>query len=392
MTVHDGVLEVAEVPRPEPGPGQVRLRVTRAGICGSDLHVRFEADASADVAAEVGYPDFMRRAHRVVMGHEFTGTVDAYGPGCRRRWKPGQPVVSLPLIRHGDEVHMLGLSEHAPGAYAEYVLVAEDATMPVPAGVDPDLAALTEPLAVAHHAVRRGTVAAGDAAVVIGCGPIGLAVTLMLKASGVRRVVASDYSAGRRALARACGADLVVDPAAESPWDVLGDKSGLVRSATRLYGAGLDALHTLQKVPGVPWWSIMRLGERLGAGPRGAVVFECVGLPGVIEDIVTHAPFRSRVVVVGVCMGPDTFRPTMASNKELDLRFSFCYDPAEFRDTLRMIARGRINPRPLLTGVVGLGGVADAFDRLTKADHHAKILVDPTSPVSRLADGVPAQG
>ncbi|GAA4604920.1 zinc-binding dehydrogenase [Actinoplanes octamycinicus] len=378
MTVHDGKLEVTEVPLPEPGPGQLRLRVTRAGICGSDLHVRHAADASADVAAEVGYPDFMRREHRVVMGHEFTGTVDAYGPGCLRRWRPGQPVVSLPLIRHGDEIHMTGLSAKAPGAYAEYVLVAEDLTMPVPAGVDPDLAALTEPLAVAHHAVRRGEVARGDTAVVIGCGPIGLAVILMLKALGVREVVASDFTERRRELARACGADVVVDPAVQSPWADL----GLVTSAPELFGTGLTALHALRKVRGLPWWTVVSAARRLGAGPRGAVVFECVGLPGVIEDIVTHAPFRSRVVVVGVCMQPDTFRPTMASNKEIDLRFSFCYDPAEFHDTLQLIARRRIDPRPLLTGVVGLDGVAGAFDQLAEADQHAKILVDPFREVS----------
>ncbi|GGN38692.1 threonine dehydrogenase-like Zn-dependent dehydrogenase [Actinoplanes campanulatus] len=377
VILHDGKLSVGDVPLPEPGRGQIRLKVTRTGICGSDLHVRLDAEPSADVAAEVGYPDFIRSSHHVVMGHEFTGTVDAYGPGCRRRWKPGQAVVSLPLIKHGDDVHMTGMSSHAPGGYAEYLLVSEAATMPVPNGLDPDLAALTEPLAVAYHAVRRGDVAKDDTAVVIGCGPIGLAVILMLKAAGVRRVVAGDFSGPRRDLARTCGADVVVDPAVQSPWDVLGDDRRLVTEATALYGAGIDAMDALQRIPGVPWWTVMRAGQRFGAGPRGAAVFECVGVPGVIEDIVTHAPFRSRIVVVGVCMQPDTFRPTMASNKEVDLRFSFCYDPAEFRDTLHMVARRRIDPRPLITGVVGLDGVADAFDQLAKADSHAKILVNP---------------
>ncbi|MDI6102319.1 zinc-binding dehydrogenase [Actinoplanes sp. NEAU-A12] len=369
VTVQDGVLSVAEVPLPAPGPGQVRLRVTRAGICGSDLHVRVHAGASADVAAEVGYPDFMRPGHRVVMGHEFTGVVDEYGPGCRRRWRPGQALVALPLIRHGHDVHMIGLSEHAPGAYAEYMLVAEDTAMPVPAGVSPDLAALTEPLAVARHAVGRGQISRRDTAVVIGCGPIGLATILMLKAAGVRRIIAGDYAEGRRELARRCGAHLVVDPATASPW------TGLASSITDVYGAGLDALHRLRGVPGLPWWLAVRAARRLATA--GVVVFECVGVPGVLEDIVTHAPIRSRVVVVGVCMEPDTFRPAMAINKEIDLRFSFCYDPAEFRETLHLIAGGRVDPRPLITDVVGLDGVADAFDRLSKPGDHAKILVDP---------------
>lgn len=377
VTVHEGTLELAELPVPEPGPGQVRLKVTRAGICGSDLHARLHADAAADIAAEVGYPDFMRRDHTVVLGHEFTGTVDAYGPRCHERWDVGQPLVALPLLKHGGDVHMTGLSAHAPGAYAEYVLVAEDTAMPVPDGLDPDLAALTEPLAVARHAVNRGDVSKRDAAVVVGCGPIGLAVVLMLKAAGVRRVVASDYSPGRRRLAEACGADVVVDPATESPWEVLAAEKGAVTSVTKLYGDGLDVLHTLRRLPRLPWWSVVKAAQRLGAGPRGPVVFECVGVPGVIDDIVTHAPFLTRVVVVGVCMEPDTFRPTMAVNKELDLRFSFCYDPVEFRETLHLVADGTIDPRPLVTDVVGLDGVADAFEVLAKADDQAKILIDP---------------
>jgi len=379
VTVHEGVLEVADLPVPEPGPGQVRLRVTRAGICGSDLHARHHADATADIAAEVGYPDFMRRDHTVVLGHEFTGTVEAYGPGCRRRWEVGQALVALPLLKDGEQVQMTGLSARAPGAYAEFVIVAEDAAMPVPDGLDPDLAALTEPLAVARHAVNRGDVGRRDAAVVVGCGPIGLAVVLMLKAAGVRRVIASDYSPGRRRLAVACGADVVVDPATESPWDVLAAEKGVVTSVTRLYGDGLDALHALRRVPRLPWWSVVKAAQRLGVGPRGPVVFECVGVPGVIDDIVTHAPFLARVVVVGVCMEPDSFRPTMAVNKELDLRFSFCYDPVEFRETLHLVADGTVDPRPLVTDVVGLDGVAEAFEALGRADDQAKILIDPWS-------------
>ena len=113
---------------------------------------------------------------------------------------------------------MTGLSAKAPGAYAERVLVQEALTMPVRNGYSAELAALTEPMAVAWHAVRRASIGKGETAVVVGCGPIGLAVILMLKAKGVRHVVASDYSAARRALAVRCGADEVVDPAADSPW------------------------------------------------------------------------------------------------------------------------------------------------------------------------------
>lgn len=377
VSVHEGELSVVDLPTPEPGPGQVLLAVTRSGICGSDLHARTHADASADVAAEVDYDRFMRRADHVVMGHEFTGTVAAYGPKCRKRWPVGTPVVALPVLQRDGQVDMTGLTEFAPGGYAEYVLAQEAMTFEVPSHADPDHVAMTEPLAVAHHAVNRSEIGRKEVALVVGCGPIGLAVILMLKAAGVRTVVASDYSAGRRALAERCGADVVVDPAVQSPWDAYRRPTTHLTSAPDYFGQGIDAMRMLRRVRWVPWKRVMRLAERAGQTPRGPVVFECVGVPGIIEDLVTHAPIRSRIIVVGVCMEPDTFRPTMAVNKELDLRFVFCYQPHEFHETLEMIADGRVDPSPLHTGTVGLDGVAQAFDDLAGAEHHAKILIDP---------------
>jgi threonine dehydrogenase-like Zn-dependent dehydrogenase len=109
------------------------------------------------------------------------------------------------------------------------------------------------------------------------------------------------------------------------------------------------------------------------------VIFECVGVPGVIESIVDGAPLFSRVVVVGVCVGPDRFKPAMAINKEIDLRFVIGYTPLEFRDTLHMLAEGEVDPRPLITGTVGLDGVEAAFAALADPERHAKILIDPAS-------------
>src|SRR5262249_47961676 len=87
----------------------------------------------------------------------------------------------------------------------------------------------------------------------------------------------------------------------------------------------------------------------------------------------------SRVVVVGVCMGADTLRPAMAINKEIDLRFVLGYTPLDFRDTLHMLADGKVDPAPLVTATVGLDGVAGAFDALADPERHAKILIDPSS-------------
>ena len=108
-------------------------------------------------------------------------------------------------------------------------------------------------------------------------------------------------------------------------------------------------------------------------------MFECVGVPGMIDSILAAAPFFSRVVVVGVCAGEDHMRPAIAINKEIDLRFVLGYTPLEFRDTLHMLAEGEVDPRPLITGQVGLDGVDAAFTALGDPERHAKILVDPRS-------------
>jgi threonine dehydrogenase-like Zn-dependent dehydrogenase len=318
-------LEVRDVPEPVPARGHVRVEVRRCGICGSDLHARHGIDAWAELAAPGGYHRFARSHQPVVFGHEFCGEVVEHGPGTRRATPTGTLVVALPLLRGAQGVDTVGLSMHAPGAYAEQLLVQEALMMPVPNGLRPEVAALTEPLAVAWHAVRRADIGKRTVAIVIGCGPVGLGVILMLKAKGVRTVVASDYSAGRRALASACGADI------------------------------------------------------LGAGAKHPVIFECVGVPGVIDSIIDGAPLFSRVVVVGVCVGPDRITPAMAINKEIDLRFVFAYSPLEFRDTLHMLAEGKVDPSPLVTGTVGLDGVEAAFDALGDPETHAKILIDPRS-------------
>src|SRR3954451_16920601 len=184
---------VDDLPEPVPARGQVRLEVLRCGICGSDLHARHGLDDWAELAEEAGYDRFGRSNQPVVFGHEFSGAVAEYGPGCRRDVPTGAPVVALPLIRGEQGVDAIGLSAHAPGAYAEQLLAQESLMLPVPNGLAGDVAALTEPMAVGLHAVRRGEIATRQAAIVIGCGPVGLGVILMLKAKGVKHVVASDF-------------------------------------------------------------------------------------------------------------------------------------------------------------------------------------------------------
>jgi threonine dehydrogenase-like Zn-dependent dehydrogenase len=273
-------------------------------------------------------------------------------------------------------VHGIGLSTMAPGGYAEQLLVEQSLALPVPNGLAPEIAALTEPMAVGWHAVRRGEVGKGDVAIVIGCGPIGLAVICLLKAQGVRTVIASDFSPGRRALATACGADAVVDPAQDSPY-AAASGNGHLLGITDAFDLAVGMLEKLNRLR-LPWWHFWRAAEAVGAAtPKHPIIFECVGVPGVIDDIITSAPVFSRVVVVGVCMGSDHIRPAMAINKEIDLRFVLGYTPLEFRDTLHMLADGKVDVAPLVTGTVGLSGVEAAFTALGDPEAHAKILIDP---------------
>jgi threonine dehydrogenase-like Zn-dependent dehydrogenase len=217
-------------------------------------------------------------------------------------------------------------------------------------------------------------------AVVVGCGPVGLAVICHLRAMGVESIIASDFSPGRRALASTCGAQVVVDPARESPYDILAKKKGVLTHVPDLYELGMGSMEKLRKVPG--WSHLYRVADTLGAaGPKQSVIFECVGVPGMIDGVVGAAPVGAKVVVVGVCMGQDTFRPAMAISKEVDMRFVFGYTPLEFRDTLHMLADGKLDASALVTGTVGLDGVAGAFRALGDPERHAKILIDPASAV-----------
>ncbi|MCW2560611.1 MAG: theronine dehydrogenase-like Zn-dependent dehydrogenase [Mycobacterium sp.] len=372
-----GRLEVIDVAPPRPADGQLVLDVQRCGICGSDLHAKDHADELEDAMVDVGYGDFMRSDTPVVMGHEFCGEVAERGRRVAKEFKVGTTVVAFPLLRANGGVHLTGLSPLAPGAYGEQVVAEASMSFVVPNGLSPDIAALTEPMAVALHAVNRSEIGKRDAAVVIGCGPVGLAIICHLKARGVRTIVASDLSAERRALASRCGADVVVDPTLDSPYEAASTK-GVITEAPALYELVMSSMEKLRRLPG--WSHVYRAADAVGAaGPKRPVIFECVGVPGIIDGVIGAAPLSSRVVVVGVCMGEDKIRPALANGKEIDLRFVFGSTPLEFRDTLYMLADGKLDAAPLITGTVGLDGVAAAFEALGDPETHAKILIDPTS-------------
>jgi len=174
---------------------------------------------------------------------------------------------------------------------------------------------------------------------VLGLGPVGLAVIAELRLRGYGPIVAADFSPKRRALAEQLGADVVVDPRDE---------------------------------PAIAAW-------RRIDGTRPLVIFEAVGVPGMIAQAMRMAPKDARILVVGVCMQADSIQPMVGISKELNLQFVFGYDPAEFAGCLTAIADGRVDLRPWHTGTVDIAGVPQAFVDLGNPDEHAKILVVPGS-------------
>lgn len=259
----------------------------------------------------------------------------------------------MPAVITANGVLGVGYSDSYNGAYSEMMLLTESMLLEVPNGLSSDAAAMTEPMAVGAHAVAEADMGKDDVALVIGCGPVGLAIIAGLKARGLGPVIAADFSPARRKFAEVMGADVVVDPAETSPYAKWADF-------------------------GVPTSSMERtMTEMMGETPKRAIIFECVGVKGVVQEILEGAPVRARIVIVGVCMETDHFEPALAVTKHLDLRFVLGYSPDEFADTLRQIAEGTINVDPLMTGKVGLDGVAQAFEDLASPDTHAKILIDP---------------
>jgi threonine dehydrogenase-like Zn-dependent dehydrogenase len=335
--MRDAKIVVDTVPDPEPQTGEVLVRTVACGICGSDLHALKHGDQMVEAARDTDAPFVMDLSRDVVMGHEFCAEILDYGPNTSRRFPPGTLVTSMPALLRSSGIQGIGYSNEVPGGYSERMVLTEPLVVPVPNGLSPEHAALTEPMAVGVHAVAKARLQEGDTAIVVGCGPIGLACIAALRLQNVEPIVAADYSPMRRSLAKQMGAQVVVDPKERSAFEA--------------------------------WAEVATM--------RPVAVFEAVGVPGVIHSIIREAPRDARIVVAGVCMEEDRIRPLVAVAKEISLQFVLGYTPEEFAGTLGSIAEGKIAVEPLITGRVALDGVADAFEELAQPDRHAKILVEP---------------
>jgi threonine dehydrogenase-like Zn-dependent dehydrogenase len=350
-----GSIVVDTLPDPVPAEGQVLVRTCACGICGSDLHAAKHTHQFVNLAKRAGNRWAMDPDRDVVFGHEFCCEVIEYGPRTPVRLKPGTLVCSMPMTLAGETVQGIGYSNDIAGGFAQYMPLADRMLLPVPNGLPASSAALTEPMAVGWHAVQNARLAPEDVPLVVGCGPVGLAVIAGLVIQNIHPIIAADFSPARRTLALAMGADIVIDPAETSPYE------------------------TWRQTATPPGFDGSRYAQLFGIGPklRPAVIFECVGVPGVIQQVMEGAPGSARIVVVGVCMETDRFEPFFGIVKQLNVQFVLAYTAEEFAASLHHIAEGKVDVTPLVTGTVGLAGVDNAFAELANPEKHAKVMVDP---------------
>lgn len=331
-------LAIEDRQTPAARPGEIVLQVAYCGICGTDLH----ATETSAIPLDPG----------TVLGHEFSGTVaDSAAPG----WQRGDRIIGLPLYECDDcrplggcrdrlgilcgRTKVIGLAADAPGGYAEYLTLPAHNALRVPDSVDLREAALTEPLSVGAHAVRLAGGLLGARVLVIGAGPIGLAVTVFARAAGARHLLVSEFDGARRDRAATLGAGATIDPAAE---------------------------------PVGPAFA------RIAGGPPD-VIFECVGAPGLLRQCIDHAPVHGRIIVVGVCRHDDSILPRIAIRKELTVQFALGYTRDEFALVLDMLAAKRIDAAALISDVIGLDALPGMFESLRRPNPRAKVLIDPSA-------------
>jgi threonine dehydrogenase-like Zn-dependent dehydrogenase len=342
---HFAIRELAD---PTPAKGQLLVRPLFTGICGSDLSLRKQMAAAADVTP----PEAQGQLPMIIPGHEFSAELVGIAPGTDTALKIGQIVTALPFTHGHDAPQAIGLSPDHGGGLATLSCVDAVRAFAIPGDVPADLGALTEPVSVGLHAANLASRNAGPN-MVIGCGPVGLSVILALRLQGRGPILAADFSPERRAVAASLGADIVLDPAADSP-----------------FGRWTDFAFTPH--PMSP------LLEREFRGlPPGINIFECTGAPGVIDQIVKAAPAHSHIIVVGVCPHEEKLTPLEGIVRELTLEFSFAYRPQEFAAALAMIRAHPDEATRLITSRQPLDRTEAAFDSLAKNPSEIKILIDP---------------
>jgi L-idonate 5-dehydrogenase len=319
----------------EPGPGQVRVRLERGGICGSDLHYYHDGRIGTIVLREP-----------MVLGHEVAGIVESTGPGAARvnvgdrvAINPSRPCGRCRYCQRGQQNHCLDMRfygsamrmPHVQGAFQEALVADEAQCHVVPDTLPAGEAAMCEPLAVCLHAVGRAGPMLGRRVLVTGCGPIGALAVAAARQAGAAEIVATDVVDTPFRIVRALGADTTVDVATE--------KGGL-----SAYGKDKGTFD---------------------------VMLECSGheaaLAGAFEAL------RPGAVIVQVGLGGSFTLPiSVLVAKELELRGTFRFHE-EFALAAELIAKGRVDVQPLITATMSFGQARAAFDLASDRSRSMKV-------------------
>ena len=336
--IQNGLVQVGEMPDPVPGKGQALVRTHSCGICASEAHFLHAGENIITLSRKYGGPyAALDLARPFVPGHEYVGEVIDYGPGSKRPIAAGRKVTSVPIMRQSGAHAVIGFSHDCPGGFGEYMLLDEDMLMEVPSDLNDNMAAMTEPLAVGLEHARRGRPTREDAALVIGCGAIGLGVIAGLRIMGIGPIIAADFHPSRRDVALRMGAHIAVDPREVSPYEPIPD-----------------------------------LGNR-----RPNLIYECVGQKGMLQRIIEAAPFDGRIVMGGYCMEEESLFIFAAQNKRLNVQFAAGEEPQDMALALRSIADGSIDVTPWLGARIGLGGVERTLAEMSGPLAPVRTVVDP---------------
>ncbi len=343
-----GRIEVRETADPIPGAGQVLVKSLACGICASDIHFMDHPEGDAD--DDSGLSNYDADAD-IVMGHEYCAEVLDYGPATARRWPAGTRVSSIPALLVPEGVRIIGQSADAPGGFGEYFLLTEGMTQAVPSALPDELVSIADAISVGWSYVKRADVSPKEVPLVIGCGAIGLSAVASLKRLGIGPIVAVDFVASRRETARQLGADVLVDPAALSPY-----------AAWRELAYGSSE----------PVRDMMNLLDL----PR-CVVFECVGVPGVLDAIFKGCERSTRIFSAGGPPQGDHVHTMVAKRKGLNIQFGGGPSMTHWNEAFEEVCSGRLDVAPMFGYSVDLAGVPAAIEAARRATGPARIIVKP---------------
>ncbi len=351
--LREGRVEVRETADPQPGKGQMLLRVLSCAICASDLHFMDHPEAVAE--DDSGLWDY--HADRdIVMGHEFIGEVIAHGPGTDQRHPVGTRVTSLPVLFRDGVARIIGCSPEAPGGFGELMLVEESLARAVPNKIADDEAALADAFAVGEYYVRRSGAGSEAVPIVIGAGAIGLSAVAALQRRQIGPIIVSDYSPDRRAIAERLGAALTVDPRERSPYDAWRELALADQAPQSAFEAG-------------------QAGQ--AAARPACVVYEFVGLPGVLDQIILECEQGTQIYSAGGAPEGDHISSMVAKRKGISLHFGGGPKHEDWYGTLDAICRQELDVSPVIGMTIDLDAVPAALDLARRADGPARIMIHP---------------